>query len=232
VEAGLSTRRSLSVVAGTDLPAANGHHGGVGGPALSGGVAPVPLVVTRGFIGEWGDGMIWGNAVGLRVAEAVDAPLIAGWLNDPEFNGEFERFDQVTLGQMQKELGGDNDGRWMLVEERDGAAVGYVNHGRAAGRLWIGYSIVPAARGRGYASEAAQLLVDYLFLHEQAERIQAETHPENLASRRVLEKAGFRLEGRLRSTVFSRGAWRDSLLFSLLRSEWGTPHAVVAGRGR
>jgi RimJ/RimL family protein N-acetyltransferase len=87
---------------------------------------------------------------------------------------------------------------------------------------------VRALVGRGYASQAVLLLVDYLFLHETVERIQAETHPANVASQRVLEKAGFSLEGRLRSTVFSRGAWRDSLMFSLLRDEWGSPRLIAA----
>ena len=107
--------------------------------------------------------------------------------------------------------------------------LGYVNHGRAAGRLWIGFTLLPEARGRGFAGEAVVILVDYLFLHEQVERIQAETHPDNHASQRVLEKAGFTLEGRLRRTVFSRGRWRDTLMFSLLRDEWLRPRLLPAG---
>ena len=107
--------------------------------------------------------------------------------------------------------------------------VGYLNHGRAAGRLWIGFTLLPEARGRGFASEAVLLLVDYLFLHTQDQRIQAETHPDNHASQRVLEKAGFQLEGRLRRTVFSRGQWRDTLMYSLLREEWQRPRLLPQG---
>jgi hypothetical protein len=62
-----------------------------------------------------------------------------------------------------------------------------------------------------------------------ASALQAETHPDNRASQRVLEKAGFQLEGRLRRTVFSRGRWRDTLMCSLLRDEWQGPRLLLQG---
>jgi RimJ/RimL family protein N-acetyltransferase len=60
-------------------------------------------------------------------------------------------------------------------------------------------------------------------------RIQAETHPANVASQRVLEKAGFVREGVIRRSCFSRGAWRDPALYSLLREEWREPRVLPAG---
>jgi len=171
--------------------------------------------------------MIHGPNVDLRLLEPDDLPSLARWLSEAEVSGEFERFDQMSPADLGKELGGEV--AWYIVQTKEGVAIGYVNHGRAAGRLWIGFTLLPEARGRGFASEAAVLLVDYLFLHEQAERIQAETHPENRASQRVLEKAGFQLEGRLRRTVFSRGHWRDSLMYSLLREEWSGPRLLPKG---
>ena len=171
--------------------------------------------------------MIHGPNVDLRLVEPDDLPELARWLSDAEVSGQFERFDQTTLADMAREVGGGV--AWYIVQTKEGAPVGYVNHGRAAGRLWIGFTLLPEARGRGFASEAALLLVDYLFLHEQVERIQAETHPENRSSQRVLEKASFQLEGRLRRTVFSRGRWRDTLMYSLLREEWQQPRLLPAG---
>ncbi len=171
--------------------------------------------------------MIRGPNVDLRLVEPGDLPSLARWLSDAEVSGEHERFDQVTAADMEKEVGGGV--AWYIVQAKEGVPIGYVNHGRAAGRLWIGFTLLPEVRGRGFASEAAMLLVDYLFLHEQVERIQAETHPENRASQRVLEKAGFQLEGRLRRTVFSRGRWRDTLMYSLLREEWSGPRLLPQG---
>jgi RimJ/RimL family protein N-acetyltransferase len=171
--------------------------------------------------------VIRGPNVDLRLVEPDDLPSLAGWLSQAEVSGEFERFDQTTPADLGKGLGGEV--AWYILQTKEAVPIGYPNHGPAAGRLWIGFTILPEARGRGFASEAAVLLVDNLFLHEQVERIQAETHPENRASQRVLEKAGFQLEGRLRRTVFSRGRWRDTLMVSHLREEWRRPQHLPHG---
>jgi RimJ/RimL family protein N-acetyltransferase len=62
--------------------------------------------------------------------------------------------------------------------------------------------------------------VDYLFLSKPIVRIQAHTNVRNMASQRVLEKAGFRKEGIVRKRIFIRGKWRDEFLYSVLREEW------------
>ena len=90
--------------------------------------------------------------------------------------------------------------------------------------------LVPEARGKGYGSDAVQVIVDYLFLHKEIVRIQAETHPDNITSQRVLEKAGFSREGLIRKSFFSRGTWRDTAMYSLLREEWREPRVLPAGR--
>jgi RimJ/RimL family protein N-acetyltransferase len=83
--------------------------------------------------------------------------------------------------------------------------------------LEIGYAIAPSERGKGYCTEATQLMVDYLFLSKDVSRIQAATSIENKGSQRVLEKAGFTLEGTIRKHV--RGARRDAYLYRILREE-------------
>ena len=50
-------------------------------------------------------------------------------------------------------------------------------------------------------------------------RIFAEPYANNVGSRRVLEKAGFRLEGLLRKSVFKAGRSMDSCVYGLLREE-------------
>lgn len=71
------------------------------------------------------------------------------------------------------------------------------------------------------------MIVDYLFLSKSIIRIQAEIHPDNIGSQRVLEKAGFVKEGILRKCFFSRGEWRDTAIFSVLREEWKEPKILT-----
>jgi ribosomal-protein-alanine N-acetyltransferase len=73
--------------------------------------------------------------------------------------------------------------------------------------------------GRGYTTEAVQLLVDYLFATKKQHRIHLVIVPENAASRRVAEKCGFVLEGTIRGAFFNHGRNHDVLLYSLLRTD-------------
>jgi ribosomal-protein-alanine N-acetyltransferase len=73
--------------------------------------------------------------------------------------------------------------------------------------------------GRGYATEAVQLLVDYLFENKKEHRIHLVIVPENAASRRIAEKCGFILEGTVRGAFFNQGRNQDVLLYSLLRTD-------------
>ncbi len=84
----------------------------------------------------------------------------------------------------------------------------------------IGYFLAPASWGHGYATEAAQLLLDFGFGRLGLHRIFATVDPRNEASIRVLTKLGMRLEGRLRETMHLRDGWRDSLLLAMLVLEW------------
>jgi RimJ/RimL family protein N-acetyltransferase len=173
--------------------------------------------------------MLPGTLVDLRLAERADLPMLAAWFNDIDFNGEFESFEQSSLSELERNFEAKPDQRGWILQAKAGTPVGYVGHGKTDAGCWIGYLVVPGARGKGYGSEAVLLIVDYLFLHKEIGRIQAETHPANAASQRVLEKAGFSREGILRRTFFSRGVWRDTAMYSLLREEWGAPRILPAG---
>ena len=89
------------------------------------------------------------------------------------------------------------------------------------GELW--YLLDPDAWGRGITTEAARALVEHGFGPLALHRIWASCLPENPASARVLEKLGFRHEGFLRQNLRIHGEWRDSHLYAILASEWGTP---------
>ncbi|MFC6019473.1 GNAT family N-acetyltransferase [Plantactinospora solaniradicis] len=102
-------------------------------------------------------------------------------------------------------------------------AAGFVSWhatGPGTARFWeIGIALLPQWRGQGIGWRAQASLCDYLFTHTPVERIQAGTHPENTAEQRSLEKAGFRLEGVVRSVEFRAGRWRDGWLYSRLRGD-------------
>jgi RimJ/RimL family protein N-acetyltransferase len=86
---------------------------------------------------------------------------------------------------------------------------------------------VPSERKKGYATEATELMVDYLFLSKEIARVQAIVDVRNKASQRVLEKAGFQREGTVRDGYFNRGEWRSEYIYGFLRKEWKEPKILT-----
>jgi RimJ/RimL family protein N-acetyltransferase len=98
--------------------------------------------------------------------------------------------------------------------------------GVRAGKL--GYAIRADKWGHGYATDAVHTLTHFGFHQLGLHRISAAIGPDNAASIRVVERLGMRYEGRIRDHVFTNGAWRDSLLYSVLDHEWATTRATQA----
>jgi ribosomal-protein-alanine N-acetyltransferase len=84
----------------------------------------------------------------------------------------------------------------------------------------IAYVLHPDYWGQGLATEAANLLVAYGFGELGLHRIFATCDPRNVASAKVLRKAGMTYEGRMRAVMLIRDGWRDSDLFSILEHEF------------
>jgi RimJ/RimL family protein N-acetyltransferase len=172
--------------------------------------------------------LLEGKNVNLRVAEKEDLSLASEWVNNLEFWGEYQFIPQQSRGQLEKMYNNmGSEEKMFLVEKKDGSKIGSIGHRPVGKAQEIGYGVLPSERGKGYCSEAAEIMVDYLFLSKDIVRIQAHTDTENLASQRVLEKAGFKKEGIVRKDSFVKGEWRDSYLYSILREEWKEPKILT-----
>ena len=117
-------------------------------------------------------------------------------------------------------IGEDETGEYLgeillFVRTAEAAAVGIGE---------IAYVIAPAARGRGVATSAVRLLSEWAFSRLELQRLELSIRPDNLASRRVAEKAGYRYEGTLRSTKLIRGTRVDAALYSLLPRDLAPLH--------
>ena len=170
-----------------------------------------------------------GERVRLRDVELADAALL-DWLNDQKDVGGFNDFglpnmptprDALMKGPLRNDYNGS-----LLIETIDGEAVGTVQW-RAVhygppddSRAWqIGIEMKPAARGKGYGTEAQRLLAAWLFAATNANRVEAGTDIENIAEQRSLEKAGFARDGVIRGSQFRAGAYHDLVIYSRLRSD-------------
>ena len=71
-----------------------------------------------------------------------------------------------------------------IILKKDGTGIGHIGYGTCPLHGWmeIGYAIIPKERGKGYGTEAIQLIVDYLFLVKDIPRILINTDARNVAS--------------------------------------------------
>ena len=118
-----------------------------------------------------------------------------------------------------------------LIERKEGTKVGIIASFYAlhpmGNTLEISYAMIPSERGKGYCTEAAQIIVDYLFLTKEAPCIQATAQIKNVASQKVLQRVGFKKEGIMRKRSYILGEWTDMVLFSILREEWKVPKILT-----
>jgi ribosomal-protein-alanine N-acetyltransferase len=83
----------------------------------------------------------------------------------------------------------------------------------------IGYTMRRDQWGMGLGTEVARTLIQFGFVELSLHRIWATCHVENVASARVLEKAGMVREGLLRKNKLQRGVWRDSYIYAILETD-------------
>ncbi|MGU3500578.1 GNAT family N-acetyltransferase [Mycobacterium sp. C31M] len=110
--------------------------------------------------------------------------------------------------------------------------IGNVTHG-ALRSAWIGYWVTKQSTGGGVATAALALGLDHAFGPVMLHRVEATVRPENVASRAVLAKVGFREEGLLKRYLDVDGGWRDHLLVAITIEEVvGSVAAALVRTGR
>ena len=91
-------------------------------------------------------------------------------------------------------------------------------------RAWhsaiLGYDVALHMRGCGIGKEAVSALLDWAFVALKLNRIEAQVHPENIASMRLLTGLGFLREALQREAGFWNGRYQDLVLMGLLQREW------------
>lgn len=126
------------------------------------------------------------------------------------FATTFEQHTRVRWGITWRENGQflGTCGFWRLIVEHD--------------RAEIGYELAPEWWGRGIIPEAVAAALGFGFSTLGLHSVEAQIHPANIGSRRVLEKVGFVQEGYFRENYYdpAEGGFTDTAVFSLLKATW------------
>ncbi len=165
----------------------------------------------------------------LRKWRSEDAPAIARLADNPKVSANLRDVfpypytlqDAVDYAAFC--IGADEEKQWIRMIEVDGQPAGSVTltlggdvYRRSAE---LGYWLGEPYWGRGAMTQAVRAACREAFARWDIVRIYAEPFARNAASRRVLEKAGFTLEGVMRAGVCKRGEILDYCMYALLRQD-------------
>jgi RimJ/RimL family protein N-acetyltransferase len=164
----------------------------------------------------------------LRPPAVDDLPEMEKRFASSSAAGEYQWFGPRSSSELRRRFDEDGllgpDGGELIVVAGDDTFVGRVSWLKATwgppDQSWcwsISITIDERWRGRGIGTSAQRLLVEHLFAHTRAHRIQAYTDIQNVAEQRALEKLGFTREGVIRSAQWREGGWHDQLMYSILR---------------
>jgi [ribosomal protein S5]-alanine N-acetyltransferase len=166
----------------------------------------------------------------LRRLQATDAADVFAYASDPEVarytSWEPHRSiadSQDFLARTQAAYARHEPYPWGLVDKITGRLIGtcgLLEWSRRHHKAELGYALHRGYWGQGLIAEAASAVIDFGFTRMELNRIEAVCLPENTGSWRVMEKVGMTREGLLREWVWSKGQFRDLLIYAILRRDW------------
>jgi ribosomal-protein-alanine N-acetyltransferase len=167
-----------------------------------------------------------GEKVTLRPGRDEDAEHFVRWFADMEVTRFLARRTAIALYQEQeflKKIGESKDDVWWVIEA-EGKPIGAtgihaINWLDANGTTGIVIG-EKDCWGKGYATDAMKLRTRYAFRELNLHKLMTEVDTENDASRKALERNGYRTVGVRRHQSFREGKWKDRWLAEVLREDW------------
>jgi len=175
--------------------------------------------------------LLQGKLINLRGLERDDLEVIHEMQNDEEVM-EWARFrpdHTVSMEELEKEYGEELKGNsptrrtFAIVYKKTGKVIGW-----ATMRWWrpfstsaeVGLALVREFRGKGIGAEVTRLLTGLAFDQYNMHKVELFTRADNRAMIGSAEKSGYKLEGRIRETLYFHGKFHDGVMMGVLREEF------------
>jgi RimJ/RimL family protein N-acetyltransferase len=168
----------------------------------------------------------------LRPLQVDDAPAFAAYRSDPDvaryqsWDTTYSPTEAERLVALQERVALGDPGAWLqlaAVDRVSGALCGDCAVRVASDQpatAEVGVTFAPATQGRGLATEALGAVVTRLFEQYGVHRVFAQADDRNVRVHRLLERLGFRCEGRLVEADWFKGEWTTLRIYACLRREW------------
>lgn len=177
--------------------------------------------------------MLKGDKVYLRSVEKRDVSIFSSFASDKEirrYDGGntiypsteyiIQHFDELM----------NIDRKTLSIINEKGTLVGYVTYKEykdTSNVYSIGITIGSLYWNRGYGQDAINVLLNYLFMYRNAQRIELEVVSYNERAIRCYERCGFIIEGTKRKKFFCRGQYHDVLIMGILREDYNVSENEV-----
>ena len=180
--------------------------------------------------------MLEGTKVRLRSYTKADLPKAREYLNDPEVGAGLRRGIRFPFRPEDEEKFYDSidpnstKGYSFAIECKESGqylgGCGMHDIDSKNRMATVGIFLGKEHVGKGYGTDAMQVLVDFCFNEINLNRVKLNVFAFNKRAIRCYRKTGFKIEGTLRQEVFRNGKYHDSLVMGLLRSEWEKTRAT------
>lgn len=166
----------------------------------------------------------------LRAIEISDAEEIFHYFSKDEVTKyyDLDTFVEVNeairlIENWQTRFINDEGIRWGIATKEDNKIIGscgFHNWEKEHFKAEVGFEVTPEYWREGVMTEVLRYILPYGFEKIGLYRIEALYDPDNTASKKTLEKAGFTYEGTLRKSAFEKGRFCDAAICSILKEEY------------
>ena len=166
----------------------------------------------------------------LRMIQADDAAAMFQYRSNAEVNkyqgwipkSIYEVHDFISSMVSHEMNLPDTWVQWVIIQKDTDQLIGDIGIHFLADlfQAEIGCTLDILHQGKGYATEALQETINYLFWEMNKHRITASIDPRNQASIGLMRRLGFRQEAHFRESILIDGQWVDDLVYALLKDEW------------
>jgi len=174
--------------------------------------------------------MIETERVLLRPIESKDNEQVFSYRSDTETN-KYQGFVPKELEEVNSFIAKnpaeinqpESWFQFVIIEKKSKTIIGDIGiHfiGADGFQSELGCTLSEQYQGRGFATEAMKIIIDYLFKSLNKHRITCSVDPKNIGSIKLLERLDFRKEAHFIKSLLIDGEWTDDILFAMLKSEW------------
>ena len=166
--------------------------------------------------------MLFGKKIDCFPLGLEDTAFILQLRNLPEVSGEFFSDPPLYDFVHQKWLSSVEPGNlFFIIREKSNQRVGFVSFSNVSYRHQkgeYGIALLPKYQGKGYAREASELLIDYVFYNLPIRKIFLKAFASNVSAIKLYEKLGFVQEGLLRDEFYKGGRFEDVVVMALFKT--------------